>query len=145
MSARVVYIMRGVPGAGKSTLAATLVPGDSHVFSADNYFVQPDGSYKWDKSKLDAAHKQCIAELEDACVAGMGPLVVDNTHTRRSEMTAALQVAERYGYEVRVLELLPPVTGQKFNEYVTACAARNVHGVPRESIERMALRLVREA
>ncbi len=137
---RIVYILRGVPGSGKSTLARSLAP-QPLICSADDYFVR-NGVYKWEKSGLDAAHKDCIGKLEELCIAGQAPLVVDNTHTRRSEMTAARQVAERYGYEVRILELAPPTAGQKFNEYVDACAARNVHGVPREKIEQMALRMV---
>lgn len=52
-------IMRGLPGSGKSTLALKLSEQFAAVIvSTDHRFIQPDGSYKFEASKVEAAHQQ---------------------------------------------------------------------------------------
>ena len=45
---KILYIVRGIPGSGKSTFAKTL--GGIHI-EADQYFVDGDGNYNFDGSK----------------------------------------------------------------------------------------------
>ena len=45
---KAIYLLRGLPGAGKSTVAKRL--GGEH-YEADMYFMQ-DGEYKFDGAKL---------------------------------------------------------------------------------------------
>lgn len=54
-------LIRGLPGAGKSTLASELVsrePNTKH-FEADMFFVE-DGMYRFDKSKLNGADRKSV-------------------------------------------------------------------------------------
>ena len=51
-----LYIVRGLPGSGKSTFAEALVGSDFLVCEADKYFMV-DGEYKFDGSKLKDAHE----------------------------------------------------------------------------------------
>lgn len=136
----IVYILRGTAGAGKTTLAKSLSPVETHA-SADHYFTQPDGTYRFDPSKLDAAHKACLQKLSALVETKTPVIVVDNTHSRRSEMTAAWNLTSDAGYEVRELALLPPLGAAAFDAYVDRCTERGAHGVPRETVRRMALRL----
>jgi len=50
-----LFLLRGLPGAGKSTLAKSL--GGKHI-EADMYF-EYEGKYKFDASRLKEAHDWC--------------------------------------------------------------------------------------
>jgi broad-specificity NMP kinase len=62
---RVMIIMRGLPGSGKSSLSQTISNKNGYeICSADKYFVTKNG-YQFDKEKLDAAHRFCYDEAKD--------------------------------------------------------------------------------
>ena len=54
-SNRTMFVMRGLPGSGKSFLVKKIVRAygaeNVAVCSADDYFIQSDGTYKWDQSR----------------------------------------------------------------------------------------------
>ena len=58
-----LYIVRGLPGSGKSTFAKTLVGHDFLVCEADKYFMV-NGEYKFDVTKLKEAHESCRNMVE---------------------------------------------------------------------------------
>ncbi len=98
-----LYLLRGIPGAGKSTLAKQL--GDSH-FETDTFFMV-DGEYKFDPTKLRKAHEWCQSQIELAMInnhvtAGLdnSDIVVSNTFTQAWEMDAYYELANQYGYRV---------------------------------------------
>jgi predicted kinase len=98
-----LYLLRGIPGAGKSTLAKQL--GDSH-FETDTFFMV-DGEYKFDPTKLRKAHEWCQSQIELAMInnhvtAGLdnSDIVVSNTFTQAWEMDAYYELAKQYGYRV---------------------------------------------
>ena len=110
-SNKVLYILRGPSGTGKSTLAKDL--GVKEVYSADNYFMQND-KYVFDPSKLGSAHGQCKAKTRDALKKGISPIAVDNTFTTRKEIVPYAQLAEIYGYKLEFIE--PNWTSELRNE-----------------------------
>ena len=98
-----LYLLRGIPGAGKSTLAKQL--GDSH-FETDTFFMV-DGEYKFDPTKLRKAHEWCQSQIELAMInnhvtAGLdnSDIVISNTFTQAWEMDAYNELAKQYGYRV---------------------------------------------
>jgi predicted kinase len=98
-----LYLLRGIPGAGKSTLAKQL--GDSH-FETDTFFMV-EGEYKFDSTKLRKAHEWCQTQIELAMInnhitAGLdnSDIVVSNTFTQAWEMDAYNELAKQYGYRV---------------------------------------------
>ena len=98
-----LYLLRGIPGAGKSTLAKQL--GDSH-FETDTFFMV-EGEYKFDPTKLRKAHEWCQSQIELAMInnhvtAGLdnSDIVVSNTFTQAWEMDAYYELAKQYGYMV---------------------------------------------
>jgi predicted kinase len=98
-----LYLLRGIPGAGKSTLAKQL--GDSH-FETDTFFMV-EGEYKFDPTKLRKAHEWCQSQIELAMInnhvtAGLdnSDIVVSNTFTQAWEMDAYYELANQYGYRV---------------------------------------------
>jgi predicted kinase len=121
-----LYIIRGVPGSGKSTLAKTLV-GDKDFChkEADMYFIDRDGNYNFDPTKLKEAHEWCREEIEFAMKYEHPTVVVSNTFTREWEMQPYIDLANKYEY--RVFSLI--VENRHEND--------SIHGVPPEAVENM--------
>lgn len=97
---RELVIFRGLPGTGKTTLAGLLC---GVVFAADDYFVQPDGSFRYDSSQIEAAHAACRRNVEEAMQSGIEVIGVANTHTRLREFERYFSIAEKHGYRVHVV------------------------------------------
>ena len=98
---KVLYIVRGIPGSGKSTFAKSL--GGVH-FEADMFFMK-DGEYKFDMTKIKDAHKWCQDSVNTAMIlnntAGLNQtIVVSNTFTQEWEMKPYFEMAELHGYKV---------------------------------------------
>lgn len=127
-----LFLLRGVPGCGKSTLAKSLVSGvDAVYYEADDYFMV-GGEYKFDASKLPTAHKICQAKAEAAMDLderlAFPKIVVSNTFTQEWEMKPYYEMAEKYGY--RVYSLIVENRHEGVNE----------HGVPADKLEQMKTR-----
>jgi predicted kinase len=88
-------LLRGLPGAGKSTLAKLIC--NQHV-EADMYFMQ-GGEYKFDFSKLRQAHAWCENQVETWMKMGYN-ICVSNTFTQEWEMQSYFELAKEYGYRV---------------------------------------------
>jgi predicted kinase len=97
---KVLYIVRGIPGSGKSTFAKTLVKKDYCHKEADMYFVDGDGSYNFEPSKIKDAHKWCQEEMDFLMKLEHSPVVVSNTFTQEWEMRPYFELAKTYGYKV---------------------------------------------
>jgi predicted kinase len=91
-----LFLLRGVPGAGKSTLAKSL--GGSHM-EADKYF-EYEGKYEFDASKLKDAHAWCRNAVSVWMTNSVERVVVSNTFTMEFEMQPYYDLAEKYGYRV---------------------------------------------
>jgi predicted kinase len=123
---KILYIVRGIPGSGKSTFAKTL--GGTH-FETDNFFMV-DGEYKFDVTKLKAAHEWCQNSVNTAMILNIttdlnNTIVVSNTFTQEWEMKPYFDMAETYGY--RVFSLIVE------NRH----GGVNQHGVPEDKLEIM--------
>ena len=98
---KILFIVRGLPGSGKSTFSKTL--GGTH-FETDNFFMV-DGEYKFDVTKLKAAHEWCQNSVNTAMILNIttdlnNTIVVSNTFTQEWEMKPYFDMAETYGYRV---------------------------------------------
>jgi predicted kinase len=93
---KILYIVRGIPGSGKSTFANSL---DCPVFEADMYFMN-DGEYKFDVSKIKLAHNWCKLRVEHSMEDDFQKIAVSNTFTQEWEMTPYYEMAKQYGYTV---------------------------------------------
>lgn len=91
----VLYLIRGVPGSGKTTFAkslfyANLVDG---VFEADQFFIDNEGEYKFNASKLGEAHIYCQGSTRNALKEGWN-VAVSNTSTTEKEVETYRKIAE---------------------------------------------------
>lgn len=120
---KTLYIVRGVPGSGKSTFAQSL---DCPVFEADQYFIDSEtGEYKFDGSKIKLAHNWCKLRVEQSMEDDFQKISVSNTFTQEWEMDAYYELAKQYGY--RVFSLIVENRHGGLNE----------HGVPEDKLEIM--------
>ncbi len=129
MSKRCV-IMRGVPGSGKSHFVGRHF-GRAAKFSADGFFTDSQGNYKFNKDMLAEAHNHCLMRfcgyIHNAADGRFA--VVDNTNVKAFEIAPYYRVAEVHGFVVHIFWLVcdPAVA-----------AVRNIHGVPPPLVETMA-------
>lgn len=120
-----LYIVRGVPGSGKSTYARSL--NLEHHYEADMYFEDDEGNYNFDPRRLKSAHNWCHMAVEYALEEG-NDVVVANTFTRLSEVLPYVTTAVKNGAKVEVVTC--------DGDY------GSVHNVPVDVINNMRRRLV---
>ncbi|XP_055294651.1 NEDD4-binding protein 2-like 1 [Moschus berezovskii] len=129
-----LYLLRGLPGWGKTTLARQLQHDFPRalIFSTDDFFFREDGAYEFNPDFLEEAHEWNQKRARKAMRNGISPIIIDNTNLHAWEMKPYAVMALENNYEVIFRE---PDTRWKFN--IQELARRNIHGVPREKIHRM--------
>jgi hypothetical protein len=152
---KIIYLLRGLPGSGKSTVAENLSENGKYpVLSADMFFEDEYGNYNWDGSKIKDAHAWCKEQVERLMQPEPEPLInrytiqypdpfkydkeyhwsevvkifVANTFTQEWEMEDYFKLAEKYGYMV-VTMIVENRHGNK-----------SIHDVSDETIDKMASR-----
>jgi len=129
---KILYIVRGIPGSGKSTFAKMLVGEDFLVCEADKYFIDKEtGEYNFDSTKIKEAHKFCQDTVESYMKDSLAndqfyrEIAVSNTFTQEWEMRPYFELAKNYGYKV-------------FSVVVeNRHGGTNQHGVPEEVLTKM--------
>lgn len=122
---RNLYLIRGLPGSGKSTFAARLAEclGAVHC-EADHYFLDEHGNYNWDGNFVYEAHLWCRALARESMEDGK-PVVISNTSTTVKEIKPYLALALEHGYDVTSL-----ITENRHGN-------SSIHNVPQETMDKM--------
>jgi predicted kinase len=130
MIPKILTLVRGLPGSGKSTFANTIT-NEFSVCEADKFFYDKEGNYNFDGSKIRQAHEWCREQVEirmkdNAVNPQFYPeIVVSNTFTQEWEMEAYYKLAEQYGYKVFSIIVENRHDGV------------NQHGVPDDKLQQM--------
>ena len=134
---KILYVLRGLPGAGKSFVADSLaVDGEFPVFSADMFLVDENGEYMYDSGEtefdrnffgycLRNAHRTCYSKTKEAMESGIEKVFVANTFVKEKDLTEYQELAKTYGY-VFVSMIIENYHGSK-----------NVHNCKEETVEKM--------
>jgi plasmid replication initiation protein len=89
------------------------------------FFVDREGNYKFEPSKIKAAHEWCQEEIEFLMKYDHSKIAVSNTFTQEWEMETYYELAKKYGYTVFSIIVENRHGGV------------NEHGVPDEKIDQM--------
>lgn len=124
-----IFIVRGAPGAGKSTFADRLRGTENaFIFETDNFFVDSidKRTYHFNHQLLSIAHAWNQGEVIRACRDCPDvPVIVANTFRQKFELKPYFDIAQVFGRKIYVFTL--------HTEHP------NVHGVPDEKVEQMRL------
>lgn len=123
-----LFLIRGLPGSGKTTLAATMETAffqwtTVDHFEADQFMLDEGGNYKFDPNKLAYAHAECQKLTRMALQANVHIVIVSNTFVQRWEMRPYAEMAKKYDYQLVITE----VRG----------TYKSVHNVPEATIQNM--------
>jgi predicted kinase len=113
-----LILIRGLPGAGKSTLARSM---NLVHLEADMYFMH-NGKYNFDASKLAQAHQWCLNQTKLNLRAGKN-VVVANTFIRYWEIKPYIELAK----------------AEKIESNIICCVGnfRSVHDIDTDTLNKM--------
>jgi predicted kinase len=120
-----LYLIRGLPGSGKSTFAATLADSlDCNHYEHDQYLFTEEGEYLWTEKRMAYAFRQCLRDTEATMIEGE-PVVVSNVFPTGRAMKNYRKLAEKYGYRITYIVVENRRGGV------------NIHNVPEEALADM--------
>lgn len=110
-----LILIRGIPGAGKTTFAETIIQaldsesqiyasrlGEWEHFENDMWQVDGQGKYDWQADRVPYACAACFRAAKSAIRDGRN-VIVSNTFTKHSDYREYLQLAKDYDCKLTVL------------------------------------------
>ena len=119
----ILFIVRGLPGSGKSTFANKIkdILSNTVHLETDQYFMK-DGKYAFDRLKLGENHQKCFEDTKKNLIDGKC-VIVSNTFTTFKELKPYIDLAFDLNIWYYVIDM-----GYAFN---------NVHDVPEQTYKNM--------
>jgi predicted kinase len=106
-----LYIIRGLPGSGKSSVAKEIsfrfkLLGKSFYyphFEVDKYFCDENGNYYFNADNLMSYHNRCFNDTEKSLQRGIKKVIVSNTTTLEEDVNLYINLAKKYNYRYFVI------------------------------------------
>lgn len=127
---KIQYIMRGVPGSGKSTYARNLIASikgpeilankdlkRGYILSTDDFFINEQGEYNFNPEKLVEYHKKNKEDCEKLMKNNTTPIIIDNTNINEWEIIDYYELGLAHGYEILIIN--PSDYNDENNQIVT--------------------------
>lgn len=119
-----VHILRGLPGAGKSTRAKELASSKnikSVICSWDDYFYDKNGKFNYEDSKVAAAYGVCFKKFIESCQKGVSRIIVNNMNIYLHEIATYVEIAQafNYSFEIENIHCDPKVAFDRKAHFVT--------------------------
>tara|TARA_Y100001963_G_scaffold57698_1_gene80751 strand:- start:6469 stop:6882 length:414 start_codon:yes stop_codon:yes gene_type:complete len=122
---RQLYLIGGTSGSGKTSLAWNIYDfgrGELEPVAADDFMVDENGDYKFDKERLTEVHEKCQLKVQSAMQKGSSRIFVHNTFTTMDERQAYHDLADLYNYQVIDMVVL------------NTHGSQSVHDVPEKTL-----------
>lgn len=103
---KTLYIIRGIPGSGKSTLGYKLVR-EGRCFAADDYMLNSEGWYEFSPVRVAECHRLCFGDVRDMLLddTSSEDVAVCNTFTREWEYRRYIRLAMAIGWTPVVINV----------------------------------------
>lgn len=130
---KVMVLMRGCPGSGKSHQATNILCQcyentnvNEFIFSTDKFFINKHtGRYCFNRSKLTIAHQWTYENVQKAVQNEITPVIIDNTNTEAWEMEVYVKLGVNNGYWIEIIEPNSEWAWDKEELF-----KKNIHNVP---------------
>lgn len=106
-----LVIIRGMPGSGKTSFATELaycvskLQARFEICSADDFFYDNRGIYRYDRLRLHDVHMQCQERCSEAIRRGVDCVIIDNSNLGAREYDPFVNMAVRSKrYNVQLVE-----------------------------------------
>jgi len=130
-------IMIGLPGSGKSTrtqnLIDNLLSNETYAVHSTDTYHMVEGVYTFNPKALGYYHKLNLEAFCKSIDKKIDLVISDNTNIKACDRKRYVEYANNAGYEVSF-----EIVGEFNEKFANICAERNVHGVPLDTILRMA-------
>jgi hypothetical protein len=136
-----LFVMRGIPGAGKSTMAKSIVL-DGIIHSTDD-LITATGDYRGffakiktsgDSKAFNRMHSKNLSNAIKSIKDGITPVVIDNTNIKANGAKAYVVAALEMGLDDNNIQIFDVGTRGLSAEQL---AESNTHGVPLVEIQKM--------
>ncbi len=125
---RVAFIMRGVPGSGKSTIAKVIVGKDGIIHCTDDLRMKT-GKYVFDPVESKIQHRANFRYFCRSLRRKLPVVICDNTNIRWDSFKKYIRAAQNAGYLVAIVTIPHPTAA--------SAARRTSHNVPIDVIKKM--------
>ena len=125
LSDKILFLVRGLPGAGKTTLAHHIA---DVVYENDDYFYQGD-AYDYKPEMLQWAKSECFMHCREAMEKGVHKIAISNCFIDEFALEPYYELARIFGYTVFCF-----VTENRTNNF-------NIHGATDAALEKMRKRI----
>jgi tRNA uridine 5-carbamoylmethylation protein Kti12 len=145
------FIMRGIPGSGKSTVAREIAqrwewskhaaedrtslfgadcPVGAVIHSTDDLCIVDD-EYRFDPALAPERHAQNLLNFTESLAKGVPCVICDNTNVKVAQYLPYIEAAQKAGYRPVIVQIPHPPTA--------LAASRTLHKVPIEAINQMVM------
>jgi len=130
----IAYIIRGLPGSAKSTIAtelakAAIADGKSVIVHTTDDYHMIDGMYRYNPDKTSKYHKKNLLAFQRSCHKGINVVICPNTNINKDQYGIYEAYAKKCGYHVFKI-IMDAFDTKKASHYT-------VHKVPETIIQKM--------
>jgi predicted kinase len=116
---RILYLLQGIPGSGKSFMCELLVQSfmsngsppytKVSIRSTDDQWYDEKGRYNYVSEKLADMHRKNQRLVVEDMQANTPVIIVDNTNIQKWQAEPYLALAKIFDYEIQVIRVEVPV------------------------------------
>ena len=92
----ILYIVRGIPGSGKSTLIKKIT---KNIVELDDYYNEKYGYYKFSYDEVPQSHKYALNKIEKMMIDKLDEIAVIDSFIKNKDFDQYKKLAIKYNYK----------------------------------------------